>query len=97
MVPVVFNVGAIAGAAAAKRNSMTEQTIYIHREPERVPDDVGGMVTIREDSNISISQDPFKPGVCIRFRGSEVVNRLIEDLTRLRDEMLQKETERYEV
>lgn len=97
MVPVVFNVGAIAGAAAAKRNSITEQPIYIYREPERVPDNVGGMVTIRENNNVSISQDPFKPGVCIRFRGSEVVSRLIEDLTRLRDDMLQKEAERYEV
>lgn len=91
MVPVVFNIGAIAGAAAAKRSSMFEPPVYIHREHERVHSNVGGMIFIKNNRNVSVTQNLIEDGVDIRFRGSEEVSRLIDDLTRLRDDMLRKE------
>ena len=91
MVPVVFNVGAIAGAAAAKRNSTSEPPVYIHWEHERVPSNVGGMIFIRNNRNVTVAPNLIENGVDIRFRGSEEVSRLIDELTRLRDDMLRKE------
>lgn len=91
MVSVVFPVGAIAGAAAAKRSSMDDNIVYIRREPERIPNDVGGMIFITDGLDVSVSQNPFEMGVYVRFRGSAAVSRLIEDLTKLRDDMIKKE------
>ena len=94
MIPVVMNVGAIAGAAAAKRNSTYEPPVYNLWEHERVPSNVGGMIFIRNNRNVTVTQNLIEDGVDIRFRGSEEVSRLIDDLTRLRDDMILKENER---
>ena len=93
MIPVVMNVGAIAGANAAKRSATFEPPVYIRWEHERVPNNVGGMIFIRNNRNVSVTQNLIEDGVDIRFRGSEEVSRLIDDLTRLRDDMIKKESE----
>jgi hypothetical protein len=55
--------------------------------------EVAGRVTIRGDSNVQWHIDFIDNSVSLKFRRVDAVTALIDDLMRLRDEMLRKEGE----
>lgn len=89
MINAAFNVAAIAGARRA-RDSQNETIQFCHYTPETTPD-VRGYIYIESNKDMSVEPSMSLRGAEIRFRSSAEVNKLIDKLIRLRDDMYKKE------
>ena len=89
MINAAFNVGAIAGAKRA-RDSQNETIQFCRHTPETKPD-VRGRIYIESNKDMSVEPSMSLRGAEIRFRSSTEVNKLIDNLIRLRDDMCKKE------
>lgn len=90
-----FNVGAIAGAHAAK-NSQWGVPGYPERYfPEIIPKIVG-MVAVESSPYLNVEPSLSVDGVELRFYDIHEINKLIEKLTCLRDDMIKKGDQKNE-
>lgn len=90
MINAALNVGAIAGANAAKRSS--SESICFGNHTRECRSKVMGSITIESSPLISVHPSMVVDGVEVKFRSVVEVNKLIEKLTRLMDDMVKKET-----
>ena len=84
-----FNVGAIAGAHASK-NSQWCVPVYPERYFPEIRPKVVGMVAVESSPYLSVEPSLSRNGVELRFYSIHEVNKLIEKLTCLRDDMIEK-------
>lgn len=89
MINAAFNVGAIAGAKRA-RESSGDSYYFGNYTPEPKPK-VMGCITIESDPLMSVKPSMVVDGAEVKFRSVIAVNKLIDKLIRLRDDMYKKE------
>lgn len=87
-----FNVGAISGAHAAKRHATPMRLGEFERYKPEPRFRVAGMISVRSGVGIRVNPSLDVDGVELRFEDTHALNKLIEQLTRLRDDMVSKES-----
>lgn len=89
MINAAFNVGAIAGAKAARESS--REPISFGNYTREYKPKVTGYITIESDEYTSVQPSLSVVGFDVKFSSVIAVNKLIDKLTRLRDDMIKAE------